>query len=164
MRFALGETLVHGLSQVSRNLAAELLNVGCVNGLGVAKRSIDNFSVESEEVLGNLAGTGVLRVQGSDEGSIVAVVVELEVDGALGKNGAVELVEVAGDFGVLPGLDETVLKHVTKLEVVALDESKELCCSGVDVRRVDSARREESNRSTDAETSKDREGFDVLDG
>lgn len=159
---ALGEALVHILSQVGRNLLAELLNVGSVDGLGKAKRGLDNFGIESEEVLGNLAGTGILGVQGSDESSIFAVVVELEVDGALRENGAFELVEVAGDFRVVAGLDEAVLKHIAELEVVAFDQSEELGGAGVYVRSVDAARPEETNSGANAEVGKNGKGLDVL--
>ena len=55
-----------------------------------------------------LARARVLRVQGSHESSLFTIVVELEVNGALGEDGAFELVEVAGDLRVVTGFDETI--------------------------------------------------------
>jgi hypothetical protein len=77
-------------SQVGRNHGFELLDVGTIDGRREAKRSVDDILVESKEALGNLVCTRVLRVQRSDEGGTFAVVVELEVDGTLGENGALE--------------------------------------------------------------------------
>ena len=138
-------------------MLAELVNVGTINGLGEAQGSIDNTRVESKEVLRNLAGTGVLGVERGNENRLVAVVVELEVDGALGEDGAFELVEVAGDFRVLAGLDEPVLEHVAELEVLAFDERQELGGAWVHVGRVDAAGVEETDSSADAEVGPDGE-------
>lgn len=143
-------------------MLAELVNVGTINGLGEAQGSIDNTRVESKEVLRNLAGTGVLGVERGNENRLVAVVVELEVDGALGEDGAFELVEVAGDFRVLAGLDEPVLEHVAELEVLAFDERQELGGAWVHVGRVDAAGVEETDSSADAEVGQDGEAVNVL--
>lgn len=82
----------------------------------------------------------------------------------MGENGAFELVEVAGDFGVLAGLDEAVLKDVAEFEVLAFDEGEEFSGTGVDVRSVDSTGSKEANCGADAEASEDGEALDVLGG
>ena len=89
------------LSQVGRDMLAELLNVRAVDRLGEAERSVDNTGIKSEEVLGNLAGAWVLRIQRSHESGLLAIVVELEMDGSLGKDGAFELVQGASNLRVL---------------------------------------------------------------
>lgn len=105
---ALGQTTINILRQIRRNHLAELLNILAIDLLGESKRSIHNILVECKEALSNLVGAWVLGVQASDKDSRFAAVVELEVDGALGEYGALELLECAGDFGVLAGGDEAV--------------------------------------------------------
>lgn len=59
----------------------------------------------------------VFRVERSDEDGLVAVVVELVVDGALGEDGSLEFVEGAGDFGVLACAYEAVFEDIAELQV-----------------------------------------------
>lgn len=107
---ALGKADLHILGQIGGDHVAEVLDVLAVDLLGEPKSSVDNLIVEREEALRNLVGTWVLGVEASDENGPLAVVVELEVDGALGKHGAFELVECAGDFwAVTLADDEAVL-------------------------------------------------------
>jgi len=108
---------IHVLSKVGRDSLPELLNVLSIDGVGETKGGVNDVGIQSEEALRNLVGTGVFGVQSSDEGSLLAVVVELEMDGALRKDSAFELVEGTGDFLVLSSLDEAVFEHVAELEV-----------------------------------------------
>lgn len=105
---ALGQTPINILRQIRRNHLPKLLDILAINLLGKSKRSINNILVERKEALRNLVGARVLGVEASDKDSGVAAVVELEVDRALGKYGALELLECAGDFGILAGGDEPV--------------------------------------------------------
>lgn len=75
------------------------------------------------------------------------------MDGALGKDGAFVLVQVTGDFRVVAGCDDVVLEDVTELEVATVDKRQELSGAWMDVRRVDAAWVEESNRGGNTETS-----------
>lgn len=86
------------------------------------------------------------------------------MDGALGENGAFELVEVAGDFGVLAGLDEAVFEDVAELKVFAFNEGEEFGGAGVNVRSVDSTGGEEADSGADAEAGEDGKALDVLVG
>jgi hypothetical protein len=100
---------------------------------------------------------------GGDKDGLFAVVVELEVDGALGEDGALELVERAGDLRVLALADDkAVLKDVAELKVLALYESEELGGTGVHVRGIDAAWLHESESGRDAKAGQDGEGLDVL--
>jgi hypothetical protein len=130
---ALSQADINVLRQVGRNHLAELLNVLAVDLLGESKSSVDDTSVESEETLRNLVGTRVLGVETSDEYRLFAVVVELEVDAALGKDGALVFLESASDFGVRGGGDKAVFEDVAEGEIGAFDEGEEFGGAGVDV-------------------------------
>lgn len=111
---------INVLGQVGRNELPELLDVLAVDGVGQTKSSIEDVGVESEEVLRDLAGSGILAVERSDESGLFAVVVELEVDGALGEHGTLELVQSTGNLGVLTSFNKAVLENISELEVAAL--------------------------------------------
>lgn len=133
---ALGQADIDILRQIGWDHLAEFLDVLAVDLLGEPESGVDNTSVKSKEALSYLVCAGVLGVQGGDEDSLFAVVVELEVDGTLGEDSAFEFVQGTCDFGVLAGGDEGILEHVAEAEVGAFDKSQELSCSRVNVRRV----------------------------
>jgi hypothetical protein len=134
-----------------------------VNGAGEPKRSINNIRVQRKESLSNLVGTRVLRVERSDESSLLAVVVELVMDAALRENSALELVQVPGDLWVLARLDKCVLEHETELEVGAFDEREEFGGAGVHVGSVDAAGVEEAEGGADSQAGEDGEVGDILE-
>jgi hypothetical protein len=128
---ALGKALINAEGKVGRERSAELVNVLAVESGREAEGSIDNTAVESEEVLGNLAGTRVLRVEGSDEGSRLAVVVDLVMDGAHGEDSALELLESRGDLR-----SEAILEDKASLNFAG-DDGQELSGARVGVRCID---------------------------
>lgn len=68
------------MCQIGRNLFAELVDVLAIDALRETKSNIDDITVESEEVLGDLTGARVFGVESSDKGGGLAVVVELVMD------------------------------------------------------------------------------------
>lgn len=153
---------LHVLCQVGGNRALELVNVLSVDLLGESKGSVDDLGVEVEEALSNLVGTGVLIVQSCDEDGLFTVVVELEVDGALRENSALELLQTTGDLRVVLARYEAVLEDVAELDVLAVDNGQKLGSARVNVRSVDSAWLQEAEGGGDAQTGKDWEAIDVL--
>jgi len=143
---ALRKAVINVLSDIGRNSLAELLDVLAINGLREAERSIEDASIEVEEVLSNLAGTGVLVVQSRDESSRLALRVELVVDAAHGKDGAFELAQAARNLSVLTRGYESVLEDISEIDS-AFDDGKELGGAGVDMRGVDAASVEEAEGS-----------------
>lgn len=135
---ALVQASINAESNVGRNHVAEALNVLSVNGLDSTKSSRNNVPVQAEEVLGNLVHTGVDIVEAGDEDSILAVGVELLVNGSLGEDG-----HLPGIHGVLNG-SGTVLNDKVGHEA-ALDDDVELGGSVVDVSSVHATRTEESD-------------------
>lgn len=109
------------LSKVGRDSLPELFNVLAIDGIGETKGCVNDVGIESEEILCDLAGTGVFGVQSSNKCSLVAIVVELEVNGALREDGAFKFVQSTSDLGILTGLDEAVFKDITELEVGTLN-------------------------------------------
>lgn len=143
LSLALGQANLHALRKVGRDILAKLRDVLPINGLGESKRSVDDVRVQAEEVLGDLRGTRVLVVERRNERGRVALVVDLVVDAALREDGALELGEGAGDFGVFTGCDEAVLEDVAEVNF-AVDHGEELGGAGVDVGCVDAAGVEEA--------------------
>lgn len=80
---ALGQARINGLDKVGRQSLAKLINVGAVNVIDFAERDVDNLLVLEEEVLGDLGGAWIGIVECGDEGSGLAFVVELVVDGSI---------------------------------------------------------------------------------
>lgn len=107
---------------------------------GEAERRVDDGGVDGEEVLGDLARAGVLVAEARDEGRVVAVVVELEVDAALGEDGALE----GRERRVLLHR-EAVLEDQARLDVVARHEREKLAGPRVDVRCVEATRIHEAD-------------------
>jgi hypothetical protein len=132
------------LSQVGGNLLAELVNILTVNSLGVVEGSVDNTSVEGEKVLGNLRGTWIFRVERSDKGGLLAVIVELEVNRSHREDSTLKSVQFTSDFWILTSPNETILEDVAKLQVLAIYQSKKFSSTGVDVRGIDAAGLEEA--------------------
>ena len=157
------EAVLHILSQVGGNVLAELLNVLAIDLLGKAKSSIDDVGVESKEALSDLVGTRVLGVESSNKGSLLAVVIELEMDRSLWEYSSLELVQSAGNLGVLSSSDKPVLKDITELEVGAFYKCEKLGSPWVNMRSVDATGLHEAKSSADAKSSKDGEGLDVLE-
>lgn len=152
---------VHVLRDIGWDVLPEQLDVLAIDLLGHSKGSVDNLRVEGEEVLCDLAGSGVFAVQTGNKGSLVAVIVELEVDAALRENSAVELVQIASDFWVLGRAHQPILKHVAELEVGPIDQSEKLSGARVHVRSVDAAGLEEAESCADAQAGQDGKAFDV---
>jgi hypothetical protein len=152
---ALGEALVDADSQVGGDGSAELLDVLAIEGAGEAEGGVDDVLVEAEEVLGDLAGTGVGLVEGRDEGGRLAVVVDLVVDGADGEDGALELLQRRRNLH-----GEAVLEDEAGIDG-ALDDSEELSGARVGVRGVDAAGSEEGDGRGDIEIGQDGEVGDV---
>lgn len=100
-----------------------------------AQRGIDNSCIKTEEVLCNLAGARVCRVESGDKSCGLASWVELKMDAALGEDGTLEGSEVRADLchggRVFVGNEESVLKHEAGLEL-ALDKGEKLGCARVD--------------------------------
>jgi hypothetical protein len=156
------ETDVHILRNIGRNVLPKLLDILAIDLFRHSKRSIHHLRVKRKEVLRNLAGSRILAVQARNKSSLVAVIVELEVDAALWEHSALEFIQVTGDLLVRLGRgDQSILEHVAELEVGAFDQSEELGGARVHVWCVDTAGLEEAERRADAQAGQDREGFDV---
>jgi len=145
------QALLDTLGQSDRDGLLEVGEVVCVNGLGEAESSIDNVAAGvDEEVLGDGAGTGVLRVESGHGDGWVAVEVLLPVDAAHGEDGTLE----EGQIGLeLSG--EAVLKDHAGLDVGVGDDCEELGGVGVDVRGVKTAGREEDSCGGDTSIGQD---------
>lgn len=158
---ALCQAVIHILHQIGRNHATELLNIAAIDALWKSKRSVYNTSVQCKETLRNQASARVLRVQRRDSDCLFAVVVELVVDGTHGEDGALVLVQLPGDFGLLTGCHKAVLKYIAEMEVAALDESHPLIGTGVNVRSVDPTGLNECHCSCKSKTGQDGKCIDV---
>jgi hypothetical protein len=158
---AFSEAAIDILRKVGRNHLTELLNVLSVDGLGKSQSRINNTSVQSKEVLRNLAGAGIFAVQARNERGLLAVVIELKVDRSLRKHRTLELVEGASNLGVLSGFHEPVLQDVAELQVGTFHECEELRRARVDMRCVDAAWLEETESCADAQLGENRECLDV---
>lgn len=126
------QALVNSLSNVRGNALAESLNILAIESLREAKSSVDDSTVQAEEVLGNLGGTRVLGVQGCNEGGGLTLGVKLVVDGAHGENGTLELLKVSADFGVVACFNKAIFEDIAKLDF-ALNDGKEFGSARVDV-------------------------------
>ena len=107
------QTLLSAQSEWWWNRTLERSKVVRIDLLREAKSRINDGRIDVEEVLSDLAGTGILVAEARDERSRLAVVVELEVDASLREDSALEL----GESGVLLN-GEAVLEDKTCLEVV----------------------------------------------
>jgi hypothetical protein len=63
----------------------------------------------------------VVAVKCSNESGFLAVVVELKVDRALGKDGTFDFVKEAGNLRVSACFDETILEYVAELQIRAFN-------------------------------------------
>ena len=99
------------------------------------------------------ARAGIFVAQGRDEDRRFAVVVELEVDGALGEDGTLEL----GEGRVLLH-GEAVLEDEAGLDVGPVCQDEELGGTGVDVGRVQAASVQEADCGGDAGANERGEG------
>lgn len=132
---------IHILRQIGRDHLPELFEIILVDfpGQRAPKSSIQHLGVEREEALGSLIGPGIMMVQGGDEARLVAVVVELEVDTALGEDGAFESGKHAFDGRVVGRRYKPVLENVAEAQVGAGDEGQEFAGPWVDVGCVDAS-------------------------
>lgn len=120
---------------------------------GHAEGSVDDISLgEAEEVLGNGAGTGVLRVETGDTNGRLAVLVLLPVDGTLGEDGTLPDAELSGEL-----VSKAVLENEASGHVGLGGEGEVLGCARVDVRGVETAGLEEDGGRGDSQASKNRE-------
>jgi len=150
---AADQALLNTLGQSDGDGLLELGEVVLVDLLGEAERSIDDVAGGvDEEVLGDGAGTGVLRVETSDGDGRVAVQVLLPVDAANGERGTLEEGQVGALF-----VGEAVLQDEAGLDVAVRDDGEELGGVGVDVGGVETAGLEEDAGGGDAQTGQERE-------
>lgn len=84
------------------------------------------------------------------------------MDRALREDSAFELLESASNLGVVLARDQTVLKDVAELDILAIDDSQELGGTWMDVWCVYAAWLQEAEGGGNAESSEDREAVDVL--
>jgi hypothetical protein len=148
------KALLDTLGEVVRDEVAEGLKVGTRDHAHTTEGGGDNVGLEVEEVLGDLANTGVGVGEGGDEGGGSAVGVVLLVDGTLGEDGHLE-----GVHGVATGSDGVLLDEVG--DEAALDDNVELSTTGVDVGSVHAARLNEGDSHGDAVADEGREGAGV---
>lgn len=147
---ALLEAGVDALCDVGRNVLAEALNVLAVKRSDAAQSGADHSRVEAEEGLGNLLNAGVRIIEASYKDGLVAVRVELLVNGALREDGHLVERESVGDRG------EAVLDHKVG-DKATLDDNVELGGPVVDVSRIHAARSEEAHSHSAAVSDKSRE-------
>ena len=139
------QTLLRAQRERSRDGALERRKVIRVDLGGEAERGIKDGRVEREEVLRDGARARVLGAKSADEDGGRAVVVELEVDAALGEDGALE----GGEGSVLLH-GEAVLEDEARLDVVARGEDEELGRARVGVGRVEAAGVHEADGGAEA--------------
>lgn len=91
---AADQALLDTLGKRGRDVLSELSEVVGIDLLGEPESGINDLRVKvDDEVLGDGAGTGVLRVEAGDGDRRLAVKVLLEVNAALGKDGTLVLSE-----------------------------------------------------------------------
>lgn len=147
------QALLDALCETGGDVLLELGKVGAVDLLGEAEGGVDNVLVQvDDEVLGDGAGAGVLGVQARDGHGGLAVQVLLEVDAALGENGALELGEGRVELG-----RQAVLEHEAGEDVAVGRDGQELGRARVHVRGVEAAGFEEDAGRRDAQARQDRE-------
>lgn len=140
------EALLDALGERARDVLLELGEVISVDLVGEAEGGVDDFGVDVDnEVLGDGAGTGVLRVETSNRNSGLAVQVLLEVDAALREDGALVLSQGGVEFG-----DEAVLENESREHFGVGDEGQEFSGAGMEVRGIQAAGVEEDAGSGDA--------------
>lgn len=89
---AADQALLNTLGKRSRDVLLELSKVVGVDLVGESESGVNDLRVNvDDEVLGDGAGTGVLRVEAGDGDRRLAVKVLLEVDAALGEDGTLVL-------------------------------------------------------------------------
>jgi len=117
----------------------------------------DDIGWETEESLGNLAGTWVLVVKSGDESERLTAGVDLVMDGTLGENGSLALSQGVGDETSSVLLDEPDFH-------VAINEVKELGRPGMGMGGVHSARRHLTDSHGHAIREERREVGDIGEG
>jgi hypothetical protein len=159
---ARSQTVIHILGQVRRNQSPKLLDVATVNAPGKAERSVHNPSAEAKEVLRYRARSRIAGVKGGHKHCAIAPAIELPVNASLREDGGLELAERAGDFLVLPGVNESVLEDAAKPDAVALHDEEELRSARMHVGRIDAAGLEKAHRHADVEASREGERLSGL--
>lgn len=111
---ALLETLLDTVCDRRRDRSLEIINISTVDCL--SEGSCDHVRAELERLVEDLSGTEILGVEGSDEDSVLAVRVELRVDGALVEGGHLEgvdgvLDDTAAALSVARCVEDAVLGH-----------------------------------------------------
>jgi len=130
----------------------ELRKVAGINLFGEAESGINNGRVQSEEVLGDAAGTWVLGVESTDTDLRSAFKVLLEMDAALGEDGTLELGQGGVELGGQP-----IFQNETGLDATRGGDGEEFGCTRMDVRGVKATAVEEEHRSGETEISEYRE-------
>lgn len=123
----------------------------------ISKGGSNDIRGETEESLGDLAGTRVLVVKSSDEEERFTPGVDLIMDRTLGEKGALTRSHRIDDETRSVLLDEPGFHG-------SIDEEKDLGRSGMGVRGVHSARRHLSDSQGDAVREERREVCDIGDG
>jgi len=140
---ALLQAVINVLRNVGRNHLAKLLDVLAIDRLRETEGGIHDASIQIEEGLGHLRGSGVLMVERGDKGSGLARRVDLIMHAAHREDGALELFERSRNLRVLTSLHKPVLKDVAKVDG-AVNDGKELGGTGMYVRSIDTASIEEA--------------------
>ena len=139
------QTLLRAERKRRRNRSLERREVVRVDLRREAERRVHDRGVEGEEVLRDGARAGVLGAEPADEDGRRAVVVELEVDAALGEDGALE-----GGQGRVLLHRKAVFEDEAGLDVGAGREDEELGRARVDVWSIQPARVHEADGGTEA--------------
>lgn len=147
------QALLDTLGERSWDVGLEGLEVVGVDLVGETQGGVDDLRVDvDEETLSEGAGTGVLAVETREGDGGLAVKVLLEVDGALGEDGAL----VLGQGGVELG-GQGVLQHEARQDVAVGRHGQELGGSRVDVGSVEAAGLEEDAGKGHAGAGQERE-------
>lgn len=141
---------LHILRNVDGKVLAELFKVRSIDGRRESKRGVDDVDVETKEVLSDLRDSGVLVVESGNKDGGLALVVDLVVDATLRENSALELGESSGNLGTrVRCFDEAVLENIAEVNL-SVHDGEELGGTRVDVRSVDAASVQKSERGRDA--------------
>lgn len=136
---ALGDlALLQALLDAERDASGDALADGLdvFAGDGLAESGGEDVIREGKAVVGDLASAEVLAVEAGDEDHVLAVRVELGVDGALVERRHLELLDGVGDDAALAvSVDDPVLGHHLGHQA-ALDDELELGAAGVHVEGV----------------------------
>lgn len=122
--------------------------------MGESEGSVDDRAIQHEEVGRDIAASGVITTEGSDEYGGLAGGVLLVVDAALGEDGALVLADDGLDLGV-----EAVLEDEPGVEDT-LECDEDLAGAGMGMGDVETAGLDHGDGRGDAETGESRPVLD----